>query len=332
MNAPPGRWALLPAAAVVGGANAVRRAAYRRGWLPVHRIGAPVVSVGALRAGGSGKTPATALVAEELQGLGMRVGVVHSGYAGAARRRLLRVDPDHPRAGYYYGDEAALLARWLPDAIVVRGADKVAAAAHAAASGADVVVLDDGFQHRRLARDLEIVLLDEHGPRPWTSCMPAGDARETGGALSAADLRWYHRRDGAAPARARCATVISSRLVARSLFDPASGDSRDVGWLAGRRVSLLAGVARPGAFTRLVRRQQAEVVDTVFVRDHGKLRQRHLRRLRRGRPDAILCTEKDLARGGPLAGSGVWVLRCAVEITGGGELLEQALRTVACCA
>src|SRR5208282_377573 len=168
-----GGW-LIPLALLFGAASALRRHAYRAGWLPRVRIGRPVVVIGNLTVGGSGKTPLTVWLATQLKARGLTVGIVIRGYGGASRGPL-RVEPGtDPRLA---GDEAVLLARRTGAPVVV-GRDRVAAA-QLLADEVDLVIADDGLQHYRLARDLEIVVVD--GVRRFGNgrLLPAGPLRES---------------------------------------------------------------------------------------------------------------------------------------------------------
>jgi tetraacyldisaccharide 4'-kinase len=307
------------------GLAALRRSAYEQGWLRATRLEVPVVSVGALRAGGSGKTPVAALLAARLAASGRRVGVVSGGYRGRERARAQIVPAAarrEPDAAARFGDEAVLLAGWLGErGLVVAGADKLAAARQAAASGAEVVVVDDGFQHLRLARDLDVLLEDEPSP-PF----PLGDGREGAGAAARADLRWYHRRDGGAATPG--SAPVASRYRPAQLIE-LDGEARrePLSALRGQRVCLLAGIARPGAFAALVTGLGATVCATVFVGDHRVPGPGAFARAARSGADLLLCTEKDAPR--LLGRRGVprelHALRCEVELCRGEDALALAL-------
>jgi tetraacyldisaccharide 4'-kinase len=137
-------------AAMFGAAATLRSALYDRGWLRSERLDAPVVSIGNLSAGGTGKTPMVAWVVRELQKRGLRPGLLSRGYGAQAG------EPN---------DEALLLAELLPGVPHVQDPDRARGGRALCELQVDVVVLDDGFQHRRLARDLDIVLID--ALRPW---------------------------------------------------------------------------------------------------------------------------------------------------------------------
>lgn len=312
---------LAPISWIHGRVVALRRAAVAAGHLTPHGVGVPLLSVGALSAGGSGKTPVTRLLAQRLLDHGLRVGVVHGGYGGRGRRHVARVAPDgDPRI---HGDEPLMLARWLPGAVVTCGQDKVAAAALARAHGAQVILLDDGFQHLRLARDLELVLLP-----PPPVALEATLLRDAPKAAALADLTWAHARDGSLPDPRR--SMVGSRYQPLALVR-ADGTRRGAAAdLRGLRVHVLAGVARPRDLLALVRSLGARVVGQTLTLDHRPFSPAQLRRAAQARADLLLCTEKDAARmtGQPWAGDLV-ALTCAVQVTHGDQLLERALARLA---
>src|SRR5262245_865699 len=184
----------LPAALYAGLAR-LRSSGYERGWLGCERVDAPVISVGNLSEGGTGKTPCVAFLAHELQRRCWRVGVLSRGYGA--------------RRGTRENDEAAWLRRALPDVELEQDPDRCAGARALLARGVDAILLDDGFQHRRLARDADLVLLD--ATRPWglppppgggppvRACLPRGFLREPAQALARADALCITRADQVAP-------------------------------------------------------------------------------------------------------------------------------------
>ncbi|HEY5807748.1 MAG TPA: tetraacyldisaccharide 4'-kinase, partial [Povalibacter sp.] len=136
----------------------LRRTAYRAGLLSTSRLDRPVIVVGNITVGGTGKTPFVMWLAQHLRRRGCRVGVVLRGYGGSSTQWPRDVDANTPPSEV--GDEAVLHARTF-DAIVVAGPDRVAAAARAIERGADIVLCDDGLQHYRLGRDCEIAVIDQ---------------------------------------------------------------------------------------------------------------------------------------------------------------------------
>ena len=236
-----------------GALASLRVAAYRRGLLPRARLAGPVVSVGNLGVGGSGKTPVVARVAEILRDAGRPVAVLSRGYGGSFRGETLVVsDGARVLAGAAEaGDEPVMLARALPGVVVAVGARRdVVGRAVEARFGRRVHVLDDGFQHLRLERDLDLVCLDVRDleDRP----MPAGRLRERPSALLRASLVLLTRIEAASEAELR---ALEARLSPERTFRVAR---RVAGWQAldgaaaapPARAFLLAAIARPERFER----------------------------------------------------------------------------------
>jgi tetraacyldisaccharide 4'-kinase len=180
-----------------GLAAGLRRGLYDRGWLPQEHLDVPVVSVGNLSAGGTGKTPCVRWLAEACLARGRRPGIVSRGYAAPA---------DGPN------EETRMLARALPDVLAIESVDRAAGGRALVERGADLVLLDDGFQHRRLQRELDVVLID--ATRPWglpaprpgaapvCALLPRGLLREPPRALARADALVVTRCDRRSGARA----------------------------------------------------------------------------------------------------------------------------------
>jgi len=181
--------ALTVPAAVFAGIVRLRNAWYDRPGAS-RRASVPVISVGNLAVGGTGKTPLVAWIARRLRADGLVPAVVSRGYGGTAGPGPLVVSTgEGPRVNARTcGDEPHLLARALKGVIVVVGSNRIEGAASAAAAGASVVILDDGFQHRRLARDLDIVVLDGRAPFDGGSVLPRGSLREPPASVARAQL------------------------------------------------------------------------------------------------------------------------------------------------
>ncbi len=178
----------IPSAAFTGLVR-LRNAWYDRPGVP-QRASVPVISVGNLAVGGTGKTPLVAWIAQRLRADGLVPAVVSRGYGGTAGPGPLLVSTGAgPRVNARTcGDEPHLLARSLKGVIVVVGSDRIEGARCAAAAGAAVVLLDDGFQHRRLARDLDIVVLDGRAPFDSGKVLPIGSLREPPASVARAEL------------------------------------------------------------------------------------------------------------------------------------------------
>jgi tetraacyldisaccharide 4'-kinase len=250
--------------------NAVARGLYASGILRTHRAAVPVVSVGNLAMGGTGKTPLVAAIARFLAGHGTRPAILTRGYRRRDSRPRLVAPGAPPPAWDEIGDEPALLTRLLPDVPIVVDADRVRGAAAAVrAAGAGVLVLDDAFQHWRLARDLDVVVLDATDPlcahRP---------RRERPGALARADLAVAVNADRDAVAAALpllSAHAPGLPLVALRLLPTEvalGGERHPVEWLRGRRVLPFAAIAAPERFFAAVGALGAEYTEAYSFPDH----------------------------------------------------------------
>lgn len=262
----------------------LRNWGYDHGLFCVRALNRPVISVGNLSMGGAGKTPLCDALIKGLRDRGCRVGVLSRGYGRRDPKRVLRVDPQGDWLDY--GDEPMMLARRNPEACVCVGADRYAAARQADVFDPHTFILDDGFQHRAIKRDLDIVLIDVTQPMP--RLFPAGLFRESWSALRRADLAVLSRcesdrppRRFLDPIRRICPTlpVLTCRMVARHIV-LASGETIPVGALAGKKVGAFAGIAQPHKFFDLLRRLGAELTATRSLADHQTLDAKGLSRFR----------------------------------------------------
>ena len=284
-------WPARLLAPVYAGAVALRRALYRRGWLRVRHLDVPVVVVGNLAAGGAGKTPMTLALVERLRQAGWRPGVASRGYGRRDPRQACWVTPETaPEQG---GDEPVLIARRL--AVPVRvDRDRVAAARALAAAGCDIVVCDDGLQHYRLGRDLEIEVVD--GARRYGNgrMLPAGPLREPVERGRLCDFRVVNLGQ-AAQGAAGPAVGFGEwplRLVSRSAVPLAGGRPRPLAGFSGRRVHAVAGIGNPQRFFDGLRALGIGVVPHAFA-DHHAFRPEDLDF---GNDLPVLMTEKDAVK------------------------------------
>jgi tetraacyldisaccharide 4'-kinase len=253
---------------------------------PARVDGLRVISVGNLAVGGTGKTPLAAWVAGTLRGAGLPTCVLVGGHGA---------------------DEAALHRSWNRDVAVLAGRERVASARRARADGARVAVLDDGFQHRALARDLDIVLLSADDPDP-APLLPRGPFRESKSALARADLVVITRRTaGVERARALAASAADAcagGVVASARLEPGAWTSLAGGRQAGppaEDVLVVCGVARPDAFLRAVASRVVGGAEPMVFPDHHAYGAADVARMvarARGRP--IVVTEKDAVKLAPL--------------------------------
>ena len=327
---------LTPASWLYAGAIRLRNHRYDRPGA-AERVGVPVVSVGNLTVGGTGKTPLVGWLVRQLQQRGLRVAVVSRGYGGDAGRGPLVVSEGHgPMVSpARCGDEPYLLARTLPDALVIVGSDRAGSARAALRLGARVIVLDDGFQHRRLARDLDIVLLDGARPLGNRRLLPAGTLREPASQLSRANLIVATRCSSGESLRAIESEIRRHNASAPVLraIDRARGffDRRGAPVAAPTRAVAFCAIGRPAAFRHDLEAQGVELVSFHPFRDHHRFTPRELQELSRmaeRHHAALVATEKDLARqaGEPWTAEPI-ALRIEPEIADE-QVLIDALRSV----
>lgn len=334
---------LVPAAGLFGAAAAARRNLYRSGLLRQERAAIPVVSVGNLAVGGAGKTPITIEIVRRLQRRGLRVAVLSRGYGGAGKgARVVSRGEGLLLDAADAGDEPVLIARRCPGAMVLVGTRRAELAAIASRHlRAQVAVLDDGFQHLALHRDLDLVVLDGASPFGNGRLLPRGPLREPPASLSRAHLAWIAKCDEGTPAVVEEAAreverrlgipPIRSRYRVSRLLDASLARELTPGALAGQPVLLLAGLARPGSFRTTLERAGARVVEEAIFPDHHTFSRRELEtvlaRARAVGAALVCCTEKDAVRLPPdlHGGERLAVVQVETEIVDGEALLEEAL-------
>lgn len=295
------RIASLPYAAAVR----LRNRRYDRGGLPIHHAGVPVIAVGNLTAGGTGKTPMVAAIAAHLRQRGLRVGLVSRGY---------RSDSSGSN------DEARELYDRIPDVPHVQNPDRVEAARVVVEElEMEVIVLDDGFQHRRLHRDLDIVLIDATCPFGYGYLLPRGLLREPLSALARADVVVISRagrvdadrREAirqtilahAPQAVIASADHVPSRLI-RYAGEGGNAAGEPLSALRDRPVAAFAGLGNPQPFFDSLSELGARLVATRTLPDHSAYDRPTvesirdwLAELRRTEPDLLaVCTHKDLVK------------------------------------
>jgi len=250
-------WWTWPLAVLYGGVIRLRRALYRIGWLRRERLPVPVVVIGNLTAGGTGKTPLTIAVAANLREHGYRPGVVSRGHGGSQREPLLLGEAPDPRQ---VGDEPCLIrASGTPVAI---GRERPAAARLLLDAGCDVVVADDGLQHYALARDVEICVID--GARRFGNghLLPAGPLREPLDRLRSVDLLVCNggiAEAGEYPMRLRGDEAVALE----------GGGRRALASFATRPAHVVAAIGNPRRFFDSLRAAGIEVIEHAFADHHA---------------------------------------------------------------
>jgi 3-deoxy-D-manno-octulosonic-acid transferase len=295
-----------------GMAVRVRLALYRRGWLTSRRLPCRVVSVGNLTVGGAGKTPVVIALVEQLLAQGLRVGVLSRGYRRHSRAAALLVsDGQRIMAGPdEAGDEPYLIACRCPRAVVAVGTDRYRLGCWVLEHyPIDCFVLDDGFQHLAVQRDVDLLLVDVSDPAGLQALVPAGRLREplSGAAratallLTRADLgNWRDITETVEQATGRAWQPIVGRFCAEALVHVATAELAPVSGLATRPVVAASGIAHPGSFRVLLEQLGCVIHDEVLFADHHAYRRQDLdalrERMRESGAEMIVTTEKDAVK------------------------------------
>ncbi|MEE9162015.1 MAG: tetraacyldisaccharide 4'-kinase [Candidatus Neomarinimicrobiota bacterium] len=282
---------------------------YNIGFFISRRVSVPVVSIGNVTVGGTGKTPATVFTAEHLLNLGFKVGILSRGYGRRMSGTVVVSDGQGVLcSAEEAGDEPYLMATRLPQVPVVvdedryRGAKSMIDRFHP-----DILVLDDAFQHRGLARDCDIVLLDASAPLAEYRIFPRGELREPLTALRRADLVVWTRSNLGAPAAAikeRVAAlgvpqVTSDMPVSAKLIDVATGTAVPPEQLQGEPVLAFCGIVRPANFYGALMELGLEPETVRYYPDHYSYSAedlRYLSELTEGNRLVMLTTEKDAVK------------------------------------
>ena len=298
---------------------------------PIFDAGVPVISVGNLTTGGTGKTPIVCYLATYLREQGVRVAIISRGYG--------RGDRDT-------NDEALELYDRLPDVPHLQDPDRVVSAKIAVEElEAEVIVMDDGFQHRRLKRDLDLVAIDATNPFGFGFCLPRGLLREPLHSLKRSDVVLLTRCDQVSKEtlssirdeirlHAGEAPLIETRHVPLALFEYPC-ESLSLTELRGAKVAAISAIGNPGAFEATLLEAGAEVIASRRLPDHDSFTSETIEALRGwiaglgDQIDQVICTHKDLVKlqTDRLGGRPVRALQIKLTVDSGEELLLEALRS-----
>ena len=315
---------LWPLTLPYGAVSHLRVRAYRSGLLKQQRLDGVVISVGNLTTGGTGKTPMVIWIAERLAARGKCVGILTRGYRGETAEET----GDSKSAGIdgseSTSDEAQLMKARLGERVAFGvGADRVARGQKLAQRGVNWFVLDDGFQHLQLARDVDVVMIDATNPFGGGHLLPAGRLREPKTALARADIvvltRSIHspaveaavRRDTNAP-------IFYARAELDSVFAPfhphlTEQDAR------AKKLFAFCGIGNPPAFIADLRNWGFQIAGHKFYPDHHRYSRQDVREIesaaRAAGANAVICTEKDSFNcPGPWPSMDMWVCTISLRV------------------
>ncbi|HEY6972162.1 MAG TPA: tetraacyldisaccharide 4'-kinase [Candidatus Angelobacter sp.] len=303
-----------PASALFGGIVRLRNALYDRGILGVHKLARPVISVGNISVGGSGKTPFVISFGHLLMERGIKLDILSRGY-GRESKAVAIVDPNG--SPDQFGDEPLLIARKLGAPVIV-GADRYKAGllAEQKFPQSTLHLLDDAFQHRRLHRDFDIVLVGEEDARE--SLLPAGRLREPVSALTRAD-----------------AVVLPSASTVTIPGKTAWQMRRNIQVEGSmNRVVAFCGLARPAQFFAALKDSGIQLLETIIFPDHHRYRQSDVQRLlesrKRTEAQGFITTEKDAINLGALSKQlpGCETAILQLELENATEAVAALLRTL----
>jgi tetraacyldisaccharide 4'-kinase len=296
------RLLLLPVTLLYYLAVTIRNAVYDSGLLSPAGVGVPVITVGNLTVGGTGKTPLVIVLAERALAAGKRVAIVARGY-GAVADETGR------------SDEVALIAARCPEAMLIVAPDKLLGARRAAEAGAELILVDDGMQHRKLRRDFEIVVIDARAPFGNGVVLPGGPLREPAAGIARADLvvithgdvlNEGEREVAESNVRGykRSVPIVWGYHEAVGVRSVCGGPLAPPESLRGEEVYLFCGIASPQGFRQTVEGLGAEVGGEYGFGDHHDFDAGDLARVRaEARQLRLLCTEKDAAKIARIPGS-----------------------------
>ena len=287
-----------------------RSTLYQRGFFKTRQLPCKVISVGNITLGGTGKTPLVATLARELQQRGLNVGILSRGYKGM-REKTGGIISDGTRlylTPAEAGDEPFMLATMLSDVPVLVGKKRYAMGIQAHKKfGIDVLILDDGFQHFRIKRDVDIVLIDSRHGFGNGRLFPRGPLREPLRCLRRASMllltkteptQSFDELEGALRFHAPAIPHYHSRYKPVSLLGAASGKKFPPQFVQGKRILAFAGIADPGYFVYLLKDLGADVEQEIHFSDHYnyKLKDVIMMREHKDKVDLFITTEKDFVK------------------------------------
>lgn len=315
------------AAVPYGVAVRLRNLSYDLGWKTIHPVKAPVISVGNLTTGGTGKTPMVSWLAQWYRGHGLRVAIISRGYGAEAGAR---------------NDEALELERQLPDVPHLQNPDRVQAAETAIEElESQIILLDDAFQHRRIRRDLDVVLVDALVPFGFGNLLPRGLLREPKSSLRRAQTIAVSRADLVSDAELQRLCETLKQMAPQATILTAShepqvwrqwnGSSLPISDLQERRIAAFCGIGNPEGFRLTLQRCGLQLAAFRAFPDHHPYADTDLQSIakwaRSAQAEAIVCTAKDIVKlqTDSLHGIPVWSLEVGLTLGQHQAAFEQQL-------
>ena len=280
----------------------LKNLAYDRGILKPKKVRSQVISIGNIVAGGTGKTPFTISLAHKFLSKGYKVAVVSRGYgAKNIKKDQTYVSCLKEKSSYSseeIGDEPYLISRRLPEVYVIVGSDKIKSAEIAAKLSCDIILLDDGFQSRKLFRDLDVVLLSSNSPFSNGHFLPGGLLRDSKKSLKRADLVVITNIKGDVPKNpvgVSCPVIFAS-----CIFSGLLDLSQNRVSLPIKKIAMLCAIANPESFYDVLKEKGFEIVEKSYLFDHSTFDLNYLKsfssRAKEKGAEALICTEKDIVK------------------------------------
>ncbi len=323
----------------------LRNLAYDRGWLHSYALSYPVISVGNVTAGGTGKTPVVAFLTTWLVSRGLRPTILTRGYGAKIDLSQSYPVSDGQKlllSQEEAGDEATYLALNLKKIPVWIGANRVQSGRLAANhSDTNIFILDDGFQHRRLKRDVDLVLVDALNPWGWDAVLPRGLLREPKVGVNRADAILISRSDQVIPAELEKLTHEISKLAPTlpiiylthaptQVYDLGNSKEISLESLQGKGISLFCGLGNPEGFFRTAAELGIQILDEISFPDHYIYQEEDIEKLvtkaKNQGAEALLTTEKDGVKiFKKNYGLPIWILKIEIVFKNGEETLKNVI-------
>ncbi len=328
-----------------GGAMRFRRTAFDRGWVSAQRLPKPVISVGNMTLGGTGKTPFVIWLARALRAQGKTVAILSRGYGreNPSQHQLVSDVGSRKRPWKIVGDEPWLISQHCPQAVVAVGSDRYQLGRWVLDQvDCDCFILDDGFQHLPLYRNLDFVLFDATDVQGIQAVFPEGRLREPLSFANKADAMVFTRSGQVSSVRSLLHFIqqqvgreihpIFVEYVPRQVVHVVSGDVVAVNSIRNKSILLVSGIGNPQSFQECVKTIGGEVVGEIIFPDHCHYGKSEIQilddHLKRSDADMVLTTEKDAVKllEHFSASDPIWAVHIQAEITQGEERIRTLLK------